>query len=67
MQSNLNLAIKIATEAHDGQVDRGGAPYILHPLRVMLAVDGDRERAGYACRYGWDDAACDYIWEKAQR
>lgn len=44
MKSNLSLAIKIATEAHDGQVDRGGAPYILHPLRVMLAVEGDRER-----------------------
>lgn len=44
MKSNLSLAIKIATEAHDGQVDRGDAPYILHPLRVMLAVKGDRER-----------------------
>lgn len=44
MKSNLSLAIKIATEAHDGQVDKGDAPYILHPLRVMMAVDGDRER-----------------------
>jgi (p)ppGpp synthase/HD superfamily hydrolase len=44
MKSNLSLAIKIATEAHDGQVDRGGEPYILHPLRVMMAVTGDRER-----------------------
>lgn len=44
MKSNLSLAIAIATEAHDGQVDRGGAPYILHPLRVMLAVQGTRER-----------------------
>jgi (p)ppGpp synthase/HD superfamily hydrolase len=25
----------IATNAHAGQFDRGGAPYILHPLRVM--------------------------------
>lgn len=44
MKSNLSLAIRIATEAHDGQTDRGGAPYILHPLRVMMAVEGDRER-----------------------
>ena len=31
----LSTAIKIATKAHDGQYDRGGNPYILHPLRVM--------------------------------
>lgn len=27
-------AIEFATRAHDGQVDKQGAPYILHPLRV---------------------------------
>ena len=31
----LEKAIKIAVEAHTGQVDKGGNPYILHPLRVM--------------------------------
>lgn len=31
----LNTAIRIATQAHDGQYDRGGMPYILHPLKVM--------------------------------
>lgn len=25
----------LATNAHAGQVDRGGSPYILHPLKVM--------------------------------
>ncbi|WP_070001036.1 GTP pyrophosphokinase [Cellulosilyticum sp. I15G10I2] len=33
---NLDKAILIATTAHQGQVDKAGAPYILHPLRVML-------------------------------
>lgn len=28
-------AIKIAAEAHDGQYDKGGDPYILHCLAVM--------------------------------
>lgn len=32
----LEKAIQIALNAHHGQVDRGGEPYILHPLRVML-------------------------------
>ena len=31
----LNRAIKIATEAHAGQLDKVGQPYINHPLRVM--------------------------------
>ena len=33
----LRQAIRIATNAHDGQFDKGGRPYILHPMRVMLA------------------------------
>ena len=31
----LNQAIEVAMTAHKGQLDRYGAPYILHPLRVM--------------------------------
>lgn len=32
---NLADAIECATFAHDGQLDKGGAPYIEHPLAVM--------------------------------
>lgn len=35
MSEMLSKAILIATNAHDGQFDKGGAPYILHPLKVM--------------------------------
>jgi len=34
----LGKAIKIAVSAHDGQTDKGGNPYILHPLWVMNKV-----------------------------
>ncbi|WP_426076403.1 GTP pyrophosphokinase [Janthinobacterium sp. PSPC3-1] len=37
-QGTLEHAIEIAARTHAGQVDKGGAPYILHPLRVMLRV-----------------------------
>lgn len=37
----LERAIIIATEAHTNQVDKAGAPYILHPLRVMMAMAPD--------------------------
>ena len=33
----LQKAIDIATAAHSGQLDKAGAPYIDHPLRVMAA------------------------------
>ncbi|MCB0216525.1 MAG: HD domain-containing protein [Chloroflexi bacterium] len=36
--ATLERAIAIAAEAHAGQVDKAGQPFILHPLRVMLRV-----------------------------
>jgi len=36
--SNLGRAIEIAATAHAGQFDKGGKPYILHPLWVMNKV-----------------------------
>lgn len=41
---SLERAIAIAVAAHAGAADKAGAPYILHPLRVMLAVEGDLAR-----------------------
>jgi (p)ppGpp synthase/HD superfamily hydrolase len=35
LQEQLETAIKIAVDAHAGQVDKAGMPYILHPLEVM--------------------------------
>jgi guanosine-3',5'-bis(diphosphate) 3'-pyrophosphohydrolase len=35
----LDLAIKIAEKAHEGQFDKADQPYILHPLTVMAQMD----------------------------
>ena len=40
----LDKALILAAKAHTGQVDKGGAPYILHPIRVMLACEGEKEK-----------------------
>ena len=44
MAQTLERAIAIAATAHTGQVDKGGAPYILHPLKVMLRMNTLEER-----------------------
>jgi (p)ppGpp synthase/HD superfamily hydrolase len=41
---NLQRAIEIAVEAHRNDVDKGGNPYILHPLRMMMQMHTDEER-----------------------
>jgi (p)ppGpp synthase/HD superfamily hydrolase len=42
--STLKRAIEIAEAAHAGQKDKGGNPYIGHPMRVMHAVDLEEEK-----------------------
>jgi (p)ppGpp synthase/HD superfamily hydrolase len=40
----LEEAIALAVEAHRGQRDKAGQAYILHPLRVMMRLEGETER-----------------------
>lgn len=42
--ATLERAIQIAAAAHTGQTDKGGEPYILHPLRVMFRMTTEEER-----------------------
>lgn len=36
-------ALKICIQAHAGQVDKSGMPYLLHPVLVADAVEGELE------------------------
>jgi (p)ppGpp synthase/HD superfamily hydrolase len=40
----LEKAIRIATESHEGQTDKAGKKYILHPLRAMNNCETDTEK-----------------------
>ena len=40
----LEKAIQIAIEAHQGQTDKAGAPYLLHLIRVMNTGQTEDER-----------------------
>jgi len=39
----LEAAIQCAIKAHAGQIDKAGAPYILHPLRIMIKMENEVE------------------------
>ena len=39
----LENAISIAISAHQGQVDKAGKTYILHPLRLMFKMNSENE------------------------
>ena len=44
MAASLEDAIALAVSAHKGQLDKAGAPYILHPLRLMMAVETEHQK-----------------------
>ena len=41
--ASIERALQIALQAHSGQTDKGGHPYILHPIRLMCRMATDEE------------------------
>lgn len=37
-EPRVDRALRMATKLHQGQIDKGGYPYVLHPIRVMTQV-----------------------------
>jgi (p)ppGpp synthase/HD superfamily hydrolase len=58
MPTLLEKAIRIAVNAHAGQKDKAGAPYVLHPLRVMMKMGSDREMIAAVLHDVIEDTTC---------
>lgn len=58
----LNAAILLATNAHAGQYDKAGQPYILHPLKVLHYTKSNDEEV--QCIAVLHDVVedCDVTW-----
>ncbi|MCC9604415.1 hypothetical protein LOC68_00810 [Blastopirellula sp. JC732] len=39
--ASIEKAVAIAAQAHAGVKDKQGQPYLLHPIRVMMGVEGE--------------------------
>jgi len=56
--TRLGEAIHHATTWHDGVLDKGGKPYILHPIRVMLQMDTEDEQIVALLHDVVEDTSC---------
>src|SRR5262245_39239988 len=60
--ATIERAVEIAAQAHHGQRDKSGAPYLLHPLRMMMRMESETEMMAAVLH----DVVEDSAWTLAQ-
>lgn len=55
-------ALRLAERAHAGQLDKSGAPYITHPLRVSIAAHSPGAAIVGVLHDVLEDASADHRW-----
>lgn len=63
--STLEVAVRFAASAHDGQTDKAGAPYIEHALRVAARLEDDTEKTAAVLHDVLEDTATTEIQLRA--
>lgn len=41
--SKITMAMSVCYEAHHGQIDKGGAPYVFHPIHIAEQMQTEEE------------------------
>lgn len=65
-RATLEDAIELALRVHRGKTDKAGAPYILHVLRVMVAMEDDTARMAAVLHDVVEDSDCTLADLRAQ-
>lgn len=55
--NNLYKALQFAIKAHDGQLDKVGVPYILHPISVMVLLENKTNHPPFDLDSSWMEKA----------
>ncbi len=63
--ASIEKALQIAAQAHEGQKDKDGQPYILHPLRVMNAVEDKTAKIVAVLHDVIEDTSVTFVESKA--
>jgi (p)ppGpp synthase/HD superfamily hydrolase len=67
LMTPLEKSIEIALRAHAGQTDKSGAPYVLHPLRMMIRMGNEMEMMAAVLHDVVEDGGPEWSFERLEQ